>query len=77
MLNPSNLDQRLKDKSPAVPTEALSLLAQRRSKSIDRSRVITNTATIFSNHLNSAHHPFNGRRRSSARGGASDCLVNP
>lgn len=23
MLNPSNLDQRLKDKSPAVPTEAL------------------------------------------------------
>ncbi|KAJ9490595.1 hypothetical protein VN97_g2619 [Penicillium thymicola] len=30
------------------------------------------TATIFATSLNSRHHPFNGRR-SSNRGGASDC----
>ncbi|KAJ9263494.1 hypothetical protein DTO212C5_7511 [Paecilomyces variotii] len=35
------------------------------------------TATTFSTLLNSRHHPFNGSRRSAARGGASDLPYTP
>ncbi|KAL3710597.1 hypothetical protein TMatcc_004393 [Talaromyces marneffei ATCC 18224] len=46
------------------------------ARQITLTGVVINTGKIFSNSLNSRHHPFNGSRRSSARGGASGSIYS-